>query len=432
MKYDDKMKDIFLNKRRLLNIFIYFLGIFALKGASLILTPLYTHVFSTAEYGSIELANSVYGFLSNIIGLGLCQYLGIEYFHFKNQERTIAIEKNIVIYFLLATPVLVLICLISVFDVVNISGLDSKFILLIGLSSYFMYFSNLCLMLCKNQQKTTQMTVIQLTIGLLTLALNYLGVKVLRWNIYSTLTTATVTNFIFVLIIPAIYKFDVGIKDVFPHKKEIKTILYISIPLAITGLVNSVLIMGDRWILNYYCSTSEIGIYSLATKIGSVFELILINTLTVFYAPHIYKNFQDIGTKEAEKKNRKMFWMYILISFIFAIGFISMIKWVFPLLIDNRYKESERYLWIVLIGDIFIGATYFRTYLINYLKRTKIILVLNVAAMVFNIILNLIFIPKFQIWAAAGTTAGSYVLMYVLAKYYNSKFFAEADVKKDV
>ncbi len=49
----------FFDKRSVTRIIVYFLGIFALKGASLILTPLYTHVFTTTQYGTIELANSI-------------------------------------------------------------------------------------------------------------------------------------------------------------------------------------------------------------------------------------------------------------------------------------------------------------------------------------------------------------------------------------
>ncbi len=421
--------DTFLNKKKIINIFVYFLGIFALKGASFILTPLYTRVYTTAEYGTIDLANSISNLLSNIIGLGLCQYLGIEYFHFKNKERALAIEKNIKIYITISTPIILVLLGINWIGLVNISGLDQKFLTLIIMSSFLVYFSNVVLMLCKNQQKTLLMTLIQLIIGILTLALNYLGILKFSWGIYCTLITAFITNCIFIALLPLVYKFDIPAKQIKISRGEVIHVLRISIPLAITGLINSVLLIGDRWILNYYCTASEIGIYALCTKLGSIYELILINTLTIFYAPHVYKNFQDRGIKPTEEKNRKMFWLYLVIASVMAIGFIVIIKWILPLLIDNRYAESEQYLWIVLTGDIFLGAGYFRTYLVNFEKRTKIILYMNIAGMLFNIIANMIFISKYQVWAAASTTAASYILMFVIAHFANVKILKENSMK---
>lgn len=64
MEVEDKER--FFSKGRVTKIIIYFLGIFALKGASLILTPLYTHVFTIDQYGTIELANSITAFFSTI------------------------------------------------------------------------------------------------------------------------------------------------------------------------------------------------------------------------------------------------------------------------------------------------------------------------------------------------------------------------------
>ena len=411
------------NKKRIINIFIYFLGIFALKGVSLILTPLYTRVFTTAEYGTVELANSIVSFLGNILGLGLCQYLGVEYFHFKDDQRNMIISKNIKMFLYTATPIAVLIILLNETGILSIRGLDKRIVILIVLVSYLTYFSNLCLMLCKNQQKTTMMMGLQLAAGITTLALNLIGVCVLRLGIYSTLIATSISYIVLMLSIPHVYKFNISFKEISIRKREIQSTLMISIPLAVTGVVHSILILGDRWVLNYYTSTSEIGIYSLATKFGSIFELIIVNTLTIFYAPHVYKSYQEMGVKGTEEKNRSNFKVYLLIGFVTMIAFVILVKWVFPILIDNRYAEAEEYLWIILVGEIFLGATYFKTYLINYKKRTKLILFINVVSMIFNLLANIIFVPRYKIWAAASTTAGAYILMFFVACALNKKIY---------
>lgn len=416
----EKMKNVlYRNKKRMTNLFIYFLGLFALKGVSLILTPLYTKVFSTSEYGIIELANSIVSFLSAIIGLGLCQYLGIEFFHFKGEERECVIIKNIKQYMLLAGGVTVFLCFFLLVGLIRINGLTILMEILIIAVSFLSYFPSLCFMLCKNQQKTLLMTIIQLIVGVITLLMNIMGVCYWNWGIYSTLLTTIISNVIIVALIPKIFPFNIKFKSIKLDYHETISVLRISIPLAMTTLINSILVLGDRWVLNYYCSTSEIGIYALATKISGIFELLIVNTLTIFYSPVVYKSYQNIGIKRYEKRNRKNFLMYVLVSGIAMAGFLISVKWIFPILIDSKYNDSLKYLWMVLIGEFFLGATYFRTYLINYKKKTKYILLINIVATLFNLITNIVFIPRYQIYAAAGTTAVSYFVMYVLATIIN-------------
>lgn len=418
------------NKKRILNLIIYFVGIFALRGVSLILTPLYTRLFTTAEYGTMELANSIVAFLGTVLGLGMCQYLGVEYFHYKDTDRTLAVEKNIKMFCFIATPIAVIVLFLNWSGILFVVGLDKQLFTLVVFVSYLTYFSNLCFMLCKNQQRTTLMTVLQLVTGILSLLLNIIGVCILGLGIYSTLITTAIVYVILLFFIPMVYKFNIKFGSIKLQYQEIKGVLLISIPLAVTGLVNSILLLGDRWVLNYYCSASEIGIYSLAAKFGSIFELIIVNTLTIFYAPHVYKSYQDIGIERTEKRNRENFLRYMIGAMVSVAVFMIAVKMVFPILIDARYAESETYLWIILIGEIFFGATYFKTYLINYEKKTKIILFINVVAMIFNLSTNLILIPRYQIWAAAGTTAASYMIMFFFAMMFNNREFKKARMRK--
>jgi len=415
------IKIIGSNKKRLVDLTIYFLGIFVLKGASFILTPIYTRVFSTEQYGIIELANSILSFFGMLIGFGLCQYLGIEYFHYKDKDRTLAIEKNIILYITIALPIVAMLLVINSAGLLHFRSLDRSIVNLILIASFFVYFSNLCLMLCKNQNKTTIMTIIQLVTGLITLFMNYMGVCYWGWGIYSILIATVISNIILTVLVPVVYKLNVKISIIDINAEYAYRILRVSIPLAITGLVNSILLLSDRWILNYFCSIGDIGIYSLATKFGGIFELILINTLTIFYSPHIYKSYQELGIKESEKKNRRNLLLYLGICIIGIFFFVIAVKLLFPILIGDKFLESEKYLWLILIGDTFLGAMYFRTYLINYNKKTTSILIINVIAMVFNLVANIILIPKYKVWAAALTTTCSYLLMFLIATVINQK-----------
>jgi len=102
---------------------------------------------------------------------------------------------------------------------------------------------------------------------------------------------------------------------------------------------------------------------------------------------------------------------------------------IYPILINSRYNDSLKYIWIILVGEMFLGATYFRTYLINYEKKTKCILLIIVVGTIFNVVMNIIFIPYFQIYAAAVTTATSQILMFLIATVINRIEYQKLCVK---
>lgn len=412
--------------KKLAQVALYFLGLFAYKGASFILTPVYTSFFSTAEYGIIELANTVINFLGAIVGLGFCQYVGIEYFHFEDEERNAVIAKNIRMYLQCATPICIALTIGIFFNVFVFEGFTRELLLLVIFASYGGYFSNLSQMLCKNQQKIGLLTVLQCGVGILSLVLNVLGVCVWKWGIYSNVFAIIVTNLVSFCSVPFVYK---GLKfssKTKPNFTYIRSILGISLPLVLSNLVNTVLVLGDKWILQYYCSSADVGIYAIATKFGSVFDIIMITMLNIFYAPRIYNQFQQKGIVKCEKENRKLLKIYLLAGICLLILALFIIHLIFPYFIDAKFDSSERYIWVVFLGEIMLGAIYFRTYVVNYMKRTKIILFINCVGMVFNIVTNIIFIPFFGIWAAAYTTLASYIVMFLLATLFNGKCYHEA------
>ncbi len=63
------------------NFFIYVFGALCLGGFSILLAPINMRILSPHDYGVIALINSCISVGVTILGLGLRQFLSIEYFH---------------------------------------------------------------------------------------------------------------------------------------------------------------------------------------------------------------------------------------------------------------------------------------------------------------------------------------------------------------
>ncbi|WP_275887804.1 polysaccharide biosynthesis C-terminal domain-containing protein [Bacillus sp. P14.5] len=90
-----------------------------------------------------------------------------------------------------------------------------------------------------------------------------------------------------------------------------------------------------------------------------------------------------------------------------------------------QYYSAIKILPIIITGNIFV---YYYSIYINYsyyLKKTKTIAVNTLIAALFNIVANVIFIPKFGYIAAAWTTLAAYILLFILHYLSSKRLFRE-------
>ena len=228
-----------------------------------------------------------------------------------------------------------------------------------------------------------------------------------------------VINSIYIILLIRLLEINSEVFKVKVDFEYIVKVLSISLPLLMGSIISWVLALSDRFFLAKFCTLSDVGLYSLSYKIANIFNMLVINSLTVFYAPHIYKRFQLDGIVSTEKNNRRYFYIYLLFSFIVVTTFYFLVQLIFPFFVNNRYSEAKRYIFPLLVSHIFVGATYFRTYLINYNKLTNYLFYINLVSAIVNIFTNFIFIPKYGIVAAVLTTLLSTIVSYIVAYILN-------------
>lgn len=401
------------NKKLVKNFGTYFSGILALQGIAFFLIPVYTRELTTANYGQLELISTFIGIFSILIGLGLSPYIGVQYFHYKGLERKKEIANVSFIYILIATPVALLMILLSeaLSKYLFLSQVPVSLIILGSIISYMAFFQSVYFTILKHQQKALKLVITQIVVGLVLAGLNLYFIYCLKMGITGIVTAQLIGLF---LIILSIFLFN-SVKVEFDWlKTDIKKIIShikISFPLALTSLASWVMVGADRWILMIYRSVDEIGIYSLAYRFGRIFEVLILAALSATYSPYIYSRFQEEGILVTEKKNG-MFIKYYFIFFMLlsTVGFI-VLKPLFFIVVGESFYPSYKYILLVLYGYIFLGLTYFCGYCIYYTKKTNYIFYGFTIGALINIGLNFILIPKYGIWGAALTTTFSYMVM---------------------
>ncbi|KOA21111.1 polysaccharide biosynthesis protein [Clostridium homopropionicum DSM 5847] len=202
------------------------------------------------------------------------------------------------------------------------------------------------------------------------------------------------------------------------NKYEIKKYVIKSTPFLISGLLSMINMNLDTIIIGFTRSEYELGIYSSAYKI----IYFLINLIAVIYVPFFpllieYFNNKDISKLQNIVNN--ICKVVMLLGFPITIGGILLSKDIIILLFSDKYAEAYLPFIILLIYIfiLFMRETY--GYSLNAWNMERKYLKSVVISSLANLILNIIFIPKFGIVAAAVTTVISELINFIVMKKHS-------------
>lgn len=193
-----------------------------------------------------------------------------------------------------------------------------------------------------------------------------------------------------------------------------------AIPFLISGLLSMINCNIDSIIIGFTRSEYELGIYSSAYKI----VFFLINLIAVIFTPFfplLINYFHQKDVKNLEKIVKNICKIVILIGFPILVGGTILSKDIIILLFGKKYIEAYLpfIILLVYIFILFMRETY--GYSLNAWNMEEKYLKSVIISSAVNLILNLIFIPKFGIVAAAITTLLSEIINFAIMRSYSIK-----------
>ena len=385
----------------------YGLGNVFIRSVSFILLPFYSNLISTSEFGNYALLMSVYAIISVLYQFGMYGSLNKFYIEEASKEKKKIIFSTLFNFIILIGVFFTIILCFSAKDITKVIFESTEYSSLMVLVFIALFIETMCfyiLLLLKTKELSKQAVFYSGAGAILNLVFNIIFVFILRLSvagiILAQLLSASVLFFIMIKVISEDYvlKIDTLI---------IKSLLKFAYPLLFAGFLSAAVDVADRFILNYFLGTSEVGIYSLAYRIAMVMNVFVISfrtawnpySLNLFYSKD-YKS--TYGTTLSK---------LVAISCIILLTVSLFSKYLFEInisgfhLFNPLYKEGIIILPLVLTGYIFSGISSFYSVYPNISNKSYHFLISDLIAFVSNIIVNIIFIPKYGIIGAAFATA---------------------------
>ena len=196
-----------------------------------------------------------------------------------------------------------------------------------------------------------------------------------------------------------------------------------SFPLVMGNLAAWILNLSDRYILEFYRGSQEVGIYAASYNITNR-SILLVTSLFALAAGPIT---MYIWEKEGEEKSKE--WVsklsrYLLLGCVpLAVGLSVLSKPIIKIMTGEQYLEGYRIIPLVTVGILFLAfQRIFQVGFLFYKKTSYITLAIIISGSI-NVILNFLFIPKHGYFAAAITTLASFAVLLVLMIIFSQRLF---------
>ena len=387
--------------------FWFLICAFLQKGISVLTTPVFTRLLSTAEYGQYNVFNSWLGIITIFVSLNLGAgvYLqGLVKFE-EERERYASSLQGLTTTLVIAWVVIYVVFHSFWNDLFGLTTVQMlSMLVMIWASAVFNFWA------CeqRNLYKYKALVVLTLLVAVAQAATGIIIVIYAKEKV-----TARILGIAIVELIgySALYVIQMMRGKKFFYAKFWKHAIRFNIPLIPHYLSQTVLNSADRIMISNMVGDNEAGIYSLAYSVSSImviFNSALMQTLN----PWIYqkikaKKFQDI---------EKVAYISLIIVAVSNLVLILFAPEVIAFFAPRAYYNA---VWVVppIAMSVYFMYSYdlFAKFTFYY-EKTNLIMLTSVIGAVLNVLLNHIFINIFGYMAAGYTTLACYMI-YSIGHY---------------
>ena len=408
-----------MNKKKQLakNTMIIFLGRVCTQLISYFLLPLFTTYLTKKEYGTVDLIQSYVTLLVPVITLELEMSIFRYLIDSRGKEKdTKKLMSNN--FFVLGVSL----AIFSILYIIVSSFITIPFRWVVLFDIIVCVLSGNFLQVARGFGRTVDFSISCILTGITKIISNIVTICVFKMGAEGMILSMALANGVCSLYLFIRLKLKDYIDFKLVDKKLIKSMNKYSIPLIPNGVSWWIVNISDRSIITFVMGAAANGIYAASNKFPTI-----ISSLTGVFnlswsesaALHINSEDRDEFFSDITNTVLKLFTAM-------GAGMIACMPFVFPIFIKSKFAEAYNYIPFLVLGTVFNVALclYSQVYIAK--KLSKQVASTTVIGAIINILLNVLFIKKFGLYAASLSTAISYFVMMVyrhfdLKKYVNIK-----------
>lgn len=198
-------------------------------------------------------------------------------------------------------------------------------------------------------------------------------------------------------------------------------LLRYSYPLLIAGMAGTVNEALDRVLLKHILkenALSQLGIYGANYKLAVLMTL-FVQMFRFAAEPFYFKVKEDKDVREKYAEIMKYFIFVGMTIFLLVIIFLD----YFILFIGQDFREGVKIVPIILLANLFMGIFNNLSIWYKITGQTKYGALFVILGALITIVINILFIPQFGYYASAWGHLISYSIMIIVCYFYGNRYF---------
>lgn len=192
---------------------------------------------------------------------------------------------------------------------------------------------------------------------------------------------------------------------------SIRAVLLFGFPLIPHQLASWGIAAFDRILIERFLDTVAVGVYSFAYQFGMLFALIVFAANRA-WTPVFLRNMDSGASKQALSDLVKSYWVILsLIGFSILIVTEPLIRIITA---DEQLLQASSYAPLIILAFLAFGMYSVPSNDLFYQKRTQAMARGTFAGLTVNVILNIIFLPRYGLYAAAANTFIAYLVLFLV------------------
>lgn len=398
------------------NTFIYALGEIIPKLLSFITFPILTNYLSPDEYGILNYVNTI-NYLLTIVGL-LClnTFFLVYYYKQENEIQQKKLLGNLSFFIFLVNTLFVGLLFIIGPNCLKYIGSNVNFYpyIAIGLVTYyFELFSILPSALYRLKENPLPLTILNILKGSIMLCLTLLLILKFNFKAEGVLVANMIVAIIFGLTFLRITFANMILNF---NWEQLKFALKFSLPLLPGSISYYCVSLFDRVLIDKYVGLKELGIYSTASSLAFLLNIIS-NAAYKAFEPYFFKIYGTDGFRRGFDTVNNIF-CFILLCGVLGLSLFS--REFYILLSSEQFYSAYIYVPLILIGIMFSSMSLLYGTIITARGRTKYNSIIALIGGVLSLALNFFLLPRIGILGATISSAVSTLTMLLMSRFYSN------------
>ncbi len=404
--------------------------------ASIITYPIWTRVFTEAEYGHMSIATSTVAILLGFSKFGI-QHAALRFYsefneHKRNLDITYYYTTTLVSIFFISFAIAF--GFIAFIELFYSNNLDIQYLKVLRILPFLIIFgaiNTIFFMYLRVEQNVKLHSVLGILYRYLTIAANLLFALVFKLGLIGFFWGCALAEVLFSVffLIKFFLQKKINLKTVsLPLVKE--SISY-GLPLLGFEIAYLLLASGDRFLIQHFLGAAAVGIYSASYGLTNYLVEFFANPFQLAVMPLFISVWEKSGREETEKFLFSMsrFYFMIGIPIIFAVSFMG--RDFLVLFASEKFEQGYVIMPFIIIGFVLYKANFLYGAGLYLKKKTNILLVIGFSSVAINLGLNVVLTPRLYLYGPAIAALVAYsvqVILLIAVSYRTVRFKLPIDM----